>query len=178
MSVSLLIAKCTGKHTVSHKFVSLVKNLGNLPNVYSLHKSYIRPSKKTSMFQVTLNFKIGAVGRKIFLLCLKFLYEVNRKTIWPNGEIPTKSLKKTSGPVVKNKARSGNLKHIFILDLAAVQYTCGNTLFSVRRPQWLSWMRCPTGDQEVAGSTPAEVGNILSWRLIMKYFLRSFSLFC
>ena len=24
----------------------------------------------------------------------------------------------------------------------------------------------PTGDQEVMGSTPAEVGNILSWRLI------------
>ena len=36
---------------------------------------------------------------------------------------------------------------------------------------------CPTGDQEVAGSTPAEVGNILSWRLIMKYFLGSFSPF-
>ena len=35
----------------------------------------------------------------------------------------------------------------------------------------------PTGDQEFAGSTPAEVGNILSWRLIMKYFLRSFSPF-
>ena len=35
----------------------------------------------------------------------------------------------------------------------------------------------PTADQEVAGSTPAEVGNILSWRLIMKYFLRSFSPF-
>ena len=35
----------------------------------------------------------------------------------------------------------------------------------------------PTGDQEVAGSNPAEVGNILSWRLIMKYFLRSFSPF-
>ena len=44
-------------------------------------------------------------------------------------------------------------------------------------PRWLSWMRRPTGDQEVAGSTPAEVGNILSWRLIMKYFLRSFSPF-
>ena len=40
------------------------------------------------------------------------------------------------------------------------------------RPRWISWMRGPTGDQEVAGSTPAEVGNILSWRLIMKYFLR------
>ena len=35
----------------------------------------------------------------------------------------------------------------------------------------------PTGDQEVAGSTPTEVGNILSWGLIMKYFLRSFSPF-
>ena len=44
--------------------------------------------------------------------------------------------------------------------------------------RWLSWMHRPTGDQEVAGSTPAEVGNILSWRLIMKYFLRSFSPFC
>ena len=28
-----------------------------------------------------------------------------------------------------------------------------------------------------AGSTPAEVGNILLWRLIVKYFLRSFSPF-
>ena len=34
-------------------------------------------------------------------------------------------------------------------------------------------MRRPTGDQEVASSTPAEVGNILSWRLIMKYSLPS-----
>ena len=38
-------------------------------------------------------------------------------------------------------------------------------------PQWLSWMRRPTGDQEVAGSTPAEVSNILSWRLIAQYWL-------
>ena len=29
-------------------------------------------------------------------------------------------------------------------------------------------MRRPTGDQEVAGSIPAEVGNILSWRLIVE----------
>ena len=41
----------------------------------------------------------------------------------------------------------------------------------------LSWMHGPTGDQEIVGSTPAEVGNILSWRLIVKYFLRSFSPF-
>ena len=52
----------------------------------------------------------------------------------------------------------------------------GNSI-NKSRPRWLSWMRRPTGDQEVAGSTPAKVGNILSWRLIMKYFLRSFSPF-
>ena len=65
--------------------------------------------------------------------------------------------------------------------------SCSTTIFTAAtlalvtevrgRPRWLSWMRRPTGDQEVAGSTPAEVGNILSWRLIMKYFLRSFSPF-
>ena len=31
-------------------------------------------------------------------------------------------------------------------------------------------MRRPTGDQEVAGSIPADVGNILSLNFIMKYF--------
>ena len=52
-----------------------------------------------------------------------------------------------------------------------------NNLVVWGRPRWLSWMRRPTGDQEVTGSTPAEVGNILSWRSIMKYFLWSFSPF-
>ena len=65
---------------------------------------------------------------------------------------------------------SGGAKVLCILHHRGVQLILG-------RPRWLSWMRRPTGDQEVAGSTPAEVGNILSWRLIMKYFLRSFSLF-
>ena len=37
---------------------------------------------------------------------------------------------------------------------------------------------CPTGDQEVTGSIPAGSANILSWRLIMKYFLLWFSPFC
>ena len=32
---------------------------------------------------------------------------------------------------------------------------------SLSRPRLLSWMHRPTGGQEVAGSTPAEVGNIL-----------------
>ena len=38
------------------------------------------------------------------------------------------------------------------------------------RPRWLSWMRRPTGDQEVAGSTPAEVGNILSVKIDHEIF--------
>ena len=36
----------------------------------------------------------------------------------------------------------------------------------------------PTGDQDGCGLDPHQAGNILSWRLIMKYFLRSFSPFC
>ena len=35
----------------------------------------------------------------------------------------------------------------------------------------------PTGDLEVGGFDPCQVGNILSWRLIMTYFLWSFSPF-
>ena len=31
----------------------------------------------------------------------------------------------------------------------------------------------PTGEQEIAGSIPAGSGNMLLWRLIMKYFLRT-----
>ena len=35
----------------------------------------------------------------------------------------------------------------------------------------------PTKGQEVAGSTPCRVGNIVSKRLLMKHFQRSFSPF-
>ena len=43
-------------------------------------------------------------------------------------------------------------------------------------PQGLRGRLSPT--QEVAESTPPRLGNILSWRLIMKYFLQSFSPTC
>ena len=67
--------------------------------------------------------------------------------------------------------------HTLIWLCGCVEWSSTRSKSPFRRPQWLSWMRRPTGDQEVAGSTPVEVGNILSWRLIMKYFLRSFSPF-
>ena len=45
--------------------------------------------------------------------------------------------------------------------------------FQVKEPASVAQFDArPTGDQEVAGPIPAEVGNILSWRLIMKYSLR------
>ena len=56
-------------------------------------------------------------------------------------------------------------------------YQCETSIPHYKWPRWLSWMRRPTGDQEVKGSTLAEIGNILSWRLIIKYFLWSFSPF-
>ena len=37
---------------------------------------------------------------------------------------------------------------------------------------------CPTGNLEVTGSISAWSGNILSWTLIMKCFLQSFSFTC
>ena len=43
-------------------------------------------------------------------------------------------------------------------------------------PRWLNV--CHTGDQEVAGSILTRSRNILLWRLIMEYFLWSFSSFC
>ena len=43
-----------------------------------------------------------------------------------------------------------------------------NAWYSLEVPASVAQLAArPTGDQEVAGSTPAEVGNILSWRLIM-----------
>ena len=65
----------------------------------------------------------------------------------------------------------------FLEEKRKISYTEELLRRSICWPRWLSWMRRPTGDQEVAGSNPAEVGNILSWRLIMKYLLRSFSPF-
>ena len=38
---------------------------------------------------------------------------------------------------------------------------------------YVSWMHRPTGDQEVVGSTPAEVGNILSWSEIFSAVILS-----
>ena len=66
---------------------------------------------------------------------------------------------------------------VSLLVLQDCIWSSGSTTPRLRWPRWLSWMRRPTGDQEVTGSTPVEVGNILLWRLIMKYFLQSFSPF-
>ena len=51
-------------------------------------------------------------------------------------------------------------------------------LFSTEKPASVAQLDAPSDwRQEVAGSAPVEVGNILPWRLIVKYFLQSFSFF-
>ena len=48
-------------------------------------------------------------------------------------------------------------------------------LYKHVRPALVAQLDAPSDWRPgVAGSTPIEVGNILSWRLIMKYYLRSF----
>ena len=85
----------------------------------------------------------------------------------PN-DIHSQGLTKLS-PIQKNKFSQPVFEFTLCIYFSAYWPSCW--------PWWLSWIRRPTGDQEVGGSAPAEVGNILSWRLIMKYFLRSFSPF-
>ena len=70
--------------------------------------------------------------------------------------------------VVKPQHKKKQKKKLFRLNWSCVSFFSVHKeiqqgLFTCdRRPRWLSLMRRPTGDQEVAGSTPAEVGNILS----------------
>ena len=57
--------------------------------------------------------------------------------------------------------------------------TTNKNSIGVLRPASMAQLDArPTGDQEVAGSIPAGPSNILSWLLIMKYFLGSFSPYC
>ena len=89
---------------------------------------------------------------------------------------------------VKNRKTFKRLLFTPSIDFEIISQECslGDSLpkfklfskMAASQPRRLSSMHCPTGDQEVEASTPAEVGNIISWRLIVKYFLRSFSPFC
>ena len=56
----------------------------------------------------------------------------------------------------------------------------GTDMFSLRnKPASVAQLDAHlTCDMEVEGLTPAGSGNLLLWRLIVKYFLRSFSPFC
>ena len=71
------------------------------------------------------------------------------------------------------------------LYMVNVQTFC--TLKFLKKPTWSTFAILasvaqldmhPTGDQEVAGSTPAGSETVFLGDLIMKYFLRSFSPFC
>ena len=61
-------------------------------------------------------------------------------------------------------------------DLPSLLMAIFSGLYDKSWPLWLSWMRT-TGDQEVAGLTPAGSATFFRGDLIMKYFLGSFSPF-
>ena len=112
-------------------------------------------------------FKQNGIDGELLELITEFLSGRKKKVVIRNT---SSNLMRVKASVPQGSVLGPLLFLVYINDIA-------ESLFSLHRPRWLSWMRRPTGDQEVAGSTPAEVGNILSWRLIMKYFLRSFSPF-
>ena len=112
-----------------------------------------------------------AMKQKAFTPCV--LTEADGKQYFPRQKrLPAKQKWSVNVIPLCHECCLVHLVSVSLVSKSMIQYK--NAL---SRPRGLSWMRRPTGDQEVAGSTPAEVGNILSWRLIMKYFLRSFSLF-
>ena len=57
-----------------------------------IQQAMLGAKAKICVFQVTRNFKIGTGGWTIFLFCLKFLYEVNRKKYGRTGKSPKKPL--------------------------------------------------------------------------------------
>ena len=83
---------------------------------------------------------------------------------------------------VSNQMPASEKRHVMTSDFRQyiAEYTIANFFrYPIRRPALVAQLDTHlTGDQEVARSTPSEVGNILLWRLMMKYFLRSFSPFC
>ena len=88
----------------------------------------------------------------------------SRWDTWNPKSIP----RKIQGPVVKSIVSLTSW--LRVISLTVLADSIYNIMIFLKATQIFS-------GQEAAGSTPAEVGNILSWRLIMKYFLRSFSPF-
>ena len=55
-------------------------------------------------------------------------------------------------------------KHMFWVLIEAQQWDTSNKYHNMSSASVAQLDARPTGDQEVVGSTPTKVGNILSWR--------------
>ena len=130
--------------------------------------------KYFSYFSWKTGFVISCKLSPMETICMKccILFSVKNKKIIIN--LSSAELAQRVVRVIKRKAKTPKVNHMYLIYylqqvgkrvsalsfiyLILIYFSC----FSSGRPWWLSWMRRPTGDQEVTGSTPAKVGNILS----------------
>ena len=79
---------------------------------------------------------------------------------------------KTASPLILMKPQITNIMFGSHRGLVPHQWN-----ITVSRPRWLSWMRRPTGDQEVAGSTPSRSATFFrgdwSWNIFYGHSLPS-----
>ena len=97
------------------------------------------------------------------------------------GEVKFDSVCICMGPIHSYGKTVDNFKWLFLRShwASVALITCRASLGqeNERLLKWLSWMRMWLEIRRSRVRPPAEDGNNLSWRLIMKYFLRSFSPF-
>ena len=93
------------------------------------------------------------ISSKLSPICMKcqILFPGKNKKIFKNVVCSI-----LPGVLKVNDSYEYQIGNVHICHTSIGMVTC------IMLPRWLCWMRPPTGDQEVAGSTPAEVGNILS----------------
>ena len=145
----------------SQLFRVKLRNVWLAKHKSSSHTRFARNSLRPwdSISSLLLNHKQRSMPNNVFSpkKCIpKLAQNLNPKLATHSGHCETGQLQTQNSIRTWDSVTSWGLTRKQRFQLQAV------CTIPSRRPRWLSWMRRPTGDQEVAGSTPAEIGNILS----------------